>query len=148
MRRRELLLGATGMMAAPRGLRAQQKAMPVVGALSTFSPPANLGDLVRGPVHQGMSEMGFVEGQNIVWEYRWAEGHYDRLTALAADLVSRKVDVIITNAGTPPALAAKTQPRRSRSSSSMSATRSGSASSPVSPVQAATSRGSPISPPS
>jgi putative ABC transport system substrate-binding protein len=54
-----------------------------------------------------MSEMGFVEGQNIVWEHRWAEGRYDRLTALAADLVSHKVDVIITDAGTPPALAAK-----------------------------------------
>jgi len=96
------------MMAAPGSLRAQQKAMPVIGQLSVFSPTARLGDLVRGPVHQGLSEMGFVEGQNIVSEYRWAEGHYDRLPALAADLVSRKVDVIITIGGTPPALAAKT----------------------------------------
>src|SRR5262249_38905962 len=108
MRRRELLLGATASMAAPGGLRAQQKAMPVIGQLSVFAPTARLGDLVRGPVHQGLSEMGFVEGQNIVSEYRWAEGHYDRLPALAADLVSRKVDVIITIGGTPPALAAKT----------------------------------------
>src|SRR5262249_45178249 len=84
-----------------------QKAMPVVGVLNVQSPPANLGDLLRGPVHQGMSEMGFVEGQNTLWEYRWAEGHYDRLPGLAAELVSRKVDVIITDGGTPPALAAK-----------------------------------------
>jgi putative ABC transport system substrate-binding protein len=54
-----------------------------------------------------MSEMGFVEGQNMMWEYRWAEGHYDRLPALAADLASRKVDVIVTTGGAPPARAAK-----------------------------------------
>src|SRR6516164_7914055 len=54
-----------------------------------------------------MSELGFVEGQNMIWEYRWAEGHYDRLPALAADLVSRKVGLIVTFGGAPPALAAK-----------------------------------------
>jgi putative tryptophan/tyrosine transport system substrate-binding protein len=58
-------------------------------------------------VHQGLSETGFVEGQNMVSEYRWAEGHYDRLPSLAADLVSHKVDLIITAGGAPPALAAK-----------------------------------------
>jgi putative ABC transport system substrate-binding protein len=107
MRRRKLLFVlATGMTGA-RAVRAQQKAMPVVGFLSVFSPPANPDDLVRGPIHQGMSEMGFVEGQNVIWEYRWAEGHYDRLPALAADLVSRKVDLIIASNGAPPALPAK-----------------------------------------
>jgi putative ABC transport system substrate-binding protein len=107
MRRREvLLLLATNMMAA-RAVRAQQKAMPVIGYLSVFSPPANLGDLVRDPTRQGMSEMGFVEGQNMLWEYRWADFNYDRLPTLAADLVSRKVDVIITRGGTASALAAK-----------------------------------------
>jgi len=108
LRRRDLitLLGGTAL-AWPIGVRAQQKAMPVIGYLSVFSPPANLGDLGRGPVRQGLSEEGFVEGQNMVSEYRWGEGHYDRLPALAADLVSRKVDVIVTNAGVPPALAAK-----------------------------------------
>jgi len=81
--------------------------MPVVGWLFATSPPANLGDLGRGPVHQGMSEIGFVEGQNMMAEYRWAEGRYERLPALAADLVSRKVDLIVTSGGTPAALAAK-----------------------------------------
>jgi putative ABC transport system substrate-binding protein len=107
MQRRDFIALLGGVFSWPFLAHAQQKAMPVVGALSTFSPPANLGDLVRRPVHQGMSEMGFIEGQSIVWEYRWAEGHYDQLPALATDLVSRKVDVIITNGGTPPALAAK-----------------------------------------
>src|SRR5215469_11545691 len=107
MKRRELLLLVGGVMTTGRALRAQQKAMMLIGWLQAFSPPANLGDLLRGPTHQGLSETGFVEGQNMVVEYRWAEGHYERLPALAADLVSRKVDLIITSGGTPAALAAK-----------------------------------------
>jgi putative ABC transport system substrate-binding protein len=107
IRRRELVLLLSATITAPLSLRAQQKAMPVIGYLSSFSPPPNLGDLVRGPLHQGLTETGYVEGQNILFEYRWAEGHYDRLPALAADLVSRKVDLIVTSPGTPPALAAK-----------------------------------------
>ena len=103
MKRRDFVLLLAGAMTAVRSLGAQQKAMSVVGQLSIYSPPANL----RSPIRQGMSELGFVEGQNMMWEYRWAEGHYDRLPALAADLVNRKVDVIIAIAGTPPALAAK-----------------------------------------
>ena len=81
--------------------------MPVIGQLSSGQPPPNPGDLLRGPLHQGMGEMGFVEGQNVMWEYRWADNHYDRLPALAADLVSRKVDLIVTTTGTLPARAAK-----------------------------------------
>jgi putative ABC transport system substrate-binding protein len=96
-----------GVMIASSMLHAQQKAMPVIGYLSSFSPPPNLGDLGRSPSRQGLSETGFVEGQNAVFEYRWAEGHYDRLPALAADLVGRKVDLIVTSGGTPAALAAK-----------------------------------------
>jgi putative ABC transport system substrate-binding protein len=107
MKRREFMLALSAAITASGPLRAQQKAMPVVGSLSSVSPPANLDDLVRGPVHQGMGELGFVDGQNMAWEYRWAEGHYDRLPALAADLVSRGVDVIVTNGGIPPTLAAK-----------------------------------------
>ena len=108
MNRRELMLLLAGAVIAPRALRAQQKAMPVIGYLSVFSPPANLGDSpALDGVHQGLSETGFVEGQNLAIEYRWAEGHYDRLPALAADLVSRKVDLFVTHTGTPPALAAQ-----------------------------------------
>jgi len=70
MKRRDFVLLLTGAMTAARRLSAQRKAMPVIGWLSAISPPANLGDLARGSVHQAMSEMGFVEGQNIVWEYR------------------------------------------------------------------------------
>jgi putative tryptophan/tyrosine transport system substrate-binding protein len=106
MKRREFTVGllSAAITAAP-GLCAQQGVKPVVGFLNVFSPPPNLGDL--GPVHQGLNETGFVESQNMMSEYRWAEGHYDRLPALAADLVSRKVDVIVTIGGTPSALAAK-----------------------------------------
>ena len=106
MRRRELLLLVGAAMTTARSLGAQQKAMTVVGYLNVYSPPVNLGDLFPA-IHQGLSETGFVEGQNMVSEYRWAEGRYDRLPALAADLVSRKVDLIITNGGHPPALVAK-----------------------------------------
>ena len=105
MKRRDFILLLAGAMIAARALRAQQKAMPVIGWLGAASP---------GPVakftaafRQGLSEMGFVEGQNIGGEYRWAEGHYDRLPVLAADLVSRGVDVIVTIGGIPPTLAAK-----------------------------------------
>jgi putative ABC transport system substrate-binding protein len=107
IKRRDFMLVLAGAMTTARTLGAQQKAMPVIGQLSAFSPPANLGDLVRDPVHQGMGEMGFVEGQNVSVEYRWADNHNDRLPALAADLVSHKVDLIVTSGGTPPALAAK-----------------------------------------
>jgi putative tryptophan/tyrosine transport system substrate-binding protein len=107
MRRLELLLLVGAATTTARSLRAQQKAMTVIGWLFPFRPPANLGEVARGPIHQGMSEMGFVEGQNMVSEYRWADLHFDRLPALAADLVSRKVDLIVTTGGYPPALAAK-----------------------------------------
>src|SRR5215471_9924381 len=94
MERRAFIAMTFAAAGWPLAVRAQQKAMPVIGQLSPASPPANLDDLVRGPVHQGMGELGFVEGQNMAWEYRWAEFQYDRLSALAADLVARKVTVI------------------------------------------------------
>ena len=108
MKRRDFitLLGSAAG-ALPLALRAEQKAMPVVGYLSSRSRPSNLGDFTHGPVHQGLAETGFVEGQNMMSEYQFADDHYDRLPALAADLVGRKVDLIFTDAGTPPALAAK-----------------------------------------
>jgi putative ABC transport system substrate-binding protein len=81
--------------------------MPVIGFLSRYSTPANPSEIGRGPVPHGLNQAGFVEGQNMSIERRWAEGHYDRLPAVAADLVSRKVDLIVTFGGTPPVLAAK-----------------------------------------
>ena len=97
-----LLMGAA--MTAARTLRAQQKAMPVIGYLGNISPGVSAPGLVG--FRQGLNETGYIEGQNVAIEYRWAEGHYDRLPALAADLVGRKVDVIATSS-TPAIQAAK-----------------------------------------
>jgi putative tryptophan/tyrosine transport system substrate-binding protein len=104
MRRRELMLLLGGAMMSARALGAQQKAMPVIGFLSSSAsgPTAPFMAAFR----QGLSETGYVEGQNLAIEYRWAESRYDRLPALAEDLVRRNVDVIATG-GTPAALAAK-----------------------------------------
>jgi putative tryptophan/tyrosine transport system substrate-binding protein len=98
------LLGGTAL-AWPLAGRAQQKGMPVIGLLGSASPGGAA--LFTAAFRQGLSETGFVEGQNLAIEYRWAEGHYDRLPALAADLVGRKVDVIVTQGGPPSAIAAK-----------------------------------------
>jgi putative tryptophan/tyrosine transport system substrate-binding protein len=106
VRRRELLFFLVSAMTAARTLRAQQKAMPVIGFLDIGAPGARVDSQVAA-FGQGLGETGYVEGQNLTIEYRWAEGHYDRLPALVADLVGRKVDVIVTAGGTPSALAAK-----------------------------------------
>jgi putative tryptophan/tyrosine transport system substrate-binding protein len=105
MRRRELIFLVGGAVIAPRSLRAQQKAMPVIGYLSSSSAGPNAPNMAA--FRQGLGETGYVEGQNMAIEYRWAEFHYDRLPALAAELVSRNVDVITTNGGNVSALAAK-----------------------------------------
>jgi putative tryptophan/tyrosine transport system substrate-binding protein len=106
MRRRDFTILLAGAMGGwPSAARAQQKAMPVIGILSTASPGAFAPYVAA--FRQGLSDTGYVEGQNVAIEYRWAEGHYDRLPALAADLVGRKVDVIVSTGGSPTALAAK-----------------------------------------
>jgi len=105
MTRRELLLVAAGAMTVASGLRAEQKAMPVVGFLHAASPGPLVPHLEA--LRHSLGDAGYVEGQNVAIEYRWAEGRFDRLPELAADLVGRGVDVIVTSGGNFSALAAK-----------------------------------------
>jgi putative ABC transport system substrate-binding protein len=106
VRRREFIALAGGVAASwPLAARAQQAALPVIGFLHSGSR-----DMFTRPVaafHQGLAEAGFVEGRTVTVEYRWAENHYDRLPAMAADLVGHGVRIIATPGSTPAALAAK-----------------------------------------
>ena len=106
MRRREVIAGLAGATAGwPRAVSAQQPAMPVVGFLSSESPALFASFL--GAFTHGLKEAGFVEGQNVAIEYRWAQGQNERLPILAADLVQRQVSVIAAPGSTPAALAAQ-----------------------------------------
>src|SRR5262252_4519883 len=101
MHRRRFIALLGGAITLPCVGAAQQKSMPVIGYLNSASPGPAASYMAA--FRQGLSEAGYVEGQNLAIEYRWAEGRYDRLPALAADLVGRKVDLIATSGGTPPA---------------------------------------------
>jgi putative ABC transport system substrate-binding protein len=103
--RRSVLQLGVAAAAWPLAARAQQQAMPVVGYFSARSPRTDVPMLAA--FHRGLGEAGYIEGKNVAMEFRWANGQYDRLSELAADLVQRRVSVIVTTGGSPSALAAK-----------------------------------------
>jgi len=137
MRRRELMLLLGTVMTMGPTLRAQEKAMPVIGWLSIGSPGSDRAIRLTA-FHQGLNETGYVENQNVASEYRWAEGQYDRLPALADDLVRRQVAVIFAVGGTPSDVRPRRRLRQFRSSSTSALIRFNPTSSPAWPGRAVT----------
>jgi putative ABC transport system substrate-binding protein len=105
LKRREFITLLGGAAAWPLAARAQQRAFPVIGLLSSRSRAVDAP--LIAVIRQGLNETGFVDGQNVAFDYRWAEGQYDRLAGLAADLVRRQVAVIVTIGGEVSAVVAK-----------------------------------------
>src|SRR5215470_8016688 len=105
MRRREFIAGFGSAAAWPLGARAQQRAMPVVGFVSVRSSEDSA--LLGAAFRKGLSEAGYVEGQNVTIEYHWLDGRYHDLPSLMADFARRRVAVIATPGSRPPTLAAK-----------------------------------------
>jgi putative ABC transport system substrate-binding protein len=105
LKRRQFITLLGGTAAWPFAAGAQQPAMPVIGFLDPRSPHT-LMDQLRG-FRQGLKDTGYVEGENVAIEYRWAEGQLDRLPTLAAELVRRRVSVIATGSATLAAMARK-----------------------------------------
>lgn len=104
MRRRDFIIGS-GLTILPIASQAQQTTMPAIGFLSSRSSGES--EAVAAAFRQGLADGGYIVGQNVSIEYRWAEGRYDRLPALAAELVSLHVAAILSAGGPPSALAAK-----------------------------------------
>ena len=120
MRRRDFIKVIVGSAVAwPLTARAQQPTMPVVGFMNSQSP-VTYGHLAAA-FRRGLSQVGFIEGRNVVVEYRWAEGHYERLRELAADLVRRRVAVLVV--ASRQALPPRQQLRRFQSSLPLAAIR-------------------------
>jgi putative ABC transport system substrate-binding protein len=143
MQRREALAILAGAAVAwPFAGRSQQKATPVIGILSSGWPNPNLSAINSSPLAKGLNETGYIAGRSVLFERRWAEGRYDRLPALAAELVGRNVDLIVTFGGTAPALAAKSATTTIPIVSPAPATRLRLVWSPVLPDRAETSRAS------
>ena len=106
MQRRTFMVLVGAVALSPLAGEAQQRPMRVIGWLHSLS--ADRSGPVMEAFRDGLRETGYIEGKNVAIEYRWADGDYDRLPALAADLVGRKVDVILTGGGSKPIVAAKT----------------------------------------
>jgi putative tryptophan/tyrosine transport system substrate-binding protein len=95
MRRREFIAGLGAATISPMTTRAQQPTMPVVGFVANVSPGAKVPQVAG--FREGLNESGYAEGRNLAIEYRWADGHFDRLPGTAADLVHRGVAAIFVN---------------------------------------------------